>query len=115
MKKNIILIISLSIISLSIVSANDCDILKPTLDQFYSASKDENLEEYMNIIDMDYIETMVENYDEYVKSAWEVYDVSDYEIKAYNCKIENDDAIFYFNLKSTLVGEETTEVQRNYI
>jgi len=116
MKKSIILVISLFIISSAIVFANDCNILKPTLEQFYNASKDENLEDFMSVIDIDYAkENLFENYEDYVKSAWEIYDISDYKIKVYNCKIENNNAIFYFNLKSTLVWDETIEVQRNYI
>lgn len=116
MKKVISLIICLFIINLAVVSANDCDILKPTLDKYYSASKAENLEEFLKVIDIDYArKTLFENYEDYIKSAWEVYDISNYEIKAYNCKIENNDAIFYFNLKATLVAGETIETQKNYI
>ncbi len=117
MKKIILIFAVLMLVSGSLVSANDCDILKPVLEQFYSASKNENLKNYTDVMDMDYIkENMLDNYEDYVKSAWKVYDISNYEIKIYNCKIENDDAILYFNLKSSLLGEgKTIENQRNFI
>lgn len=117
MKKYLILIIALFISNIGIVLADDCAELQPVLDQFYSASKDENIKDFMAIIDKDYVKkNLLDNYEDYVKSAWKVYDVSNYKITPYNCKIDWKNAIFYFNLKSTIIwGKKTVDSQRNYV
>jgi len=117
MKKYLILIIALFIGNIGIVLANDCTELQPVLDQFYSASKDENIEDFMAIIDQNYVKkNLLGNYEDYVKSAWKVYNVSDYKIIPYNCKIFWENAIFYFNLKSTIIWwGKTIHNQRNYV
>lgn len=103
--------------NLTFGAVSDCSELKPVLEQFYSASKNENLDEYMQVMDKEYIvNNMLENYEDYVKSAWEVFDVVSYEITDYNCKIDWNSAVYYFNVKSKLKTEEwETDVQRNYV
>jgi len=105
------------VFSFSVVRADDCDDLRPILDKFYQASQEENMEVYMALMDHDYLrDNLLDNYEDYVKSAWEVYDTKKYTIEDYNCKIEEVNAIMYFNLKATFVSQnQEAETQRNFI
>jgi len=97
--------------------ADDCGELKPILDKYYQASQAENIEDYMAVMDEKYLrENLLDNYEDYVKAAWEVYDTKSYELSSYNCKMEDSNALMYFNMKSTLVSEKgEVELQRNYV
>jgi len=121
MMKNLKIIISLAILtfifSFNVVLADSCDGLKPILDSFYKSSQEENMEAYLEVMDVDYLrENLVDNYEDYVKSAWEVHDTKDYKLAMYNCRMEENDALAYFNLSTTLLsGDQEVETQRNYI
>ncbi len=113
----IVSFVFLFIFNVGLVQADSCDELRPILDKYYKASQDENIDEYMTVIDVNYVrENLLDNYEEYVGSAWEVYDTKSYELSPYNCKMETEDALMYFNMKSTLVSEEgEVELQKNYV
>jgi len=105
------------IFSFNYVLADSCDELKPILDRYYKASQEENIEAYMTVMDQDYLrENLIDNYEDYVKSAWEVYDTKEYKLDIYNCKMEETDAMAYLNLATTLLSEgQEVETQRNYV
>ncbi len=118
--KNIFLLISIILLFIFINTpalADSCLELSPVLEKYYKAGQEENLEKYMEVMDQNYLrENLLNNYKDYVKSAWEVYDTKHYEIKKYNCKLDRENALMYFNLKSTLSAKEKDiETQRNYI
>lgn len=99
------------------VLADSCAELSPVVDAFYEASKNESLDAYMALIDTDYVrENLLDNYEEYVQSAWDVYDTKSYSVEYYNCKIEGTSALVYLNLDTTLVSDGTEQqVRRNYV
>ena len=121
MMKNLKTIISLILLfyffSFNIVLADTCDELRPVLDKYYQASQEENIENYMSVMDEDYLrENLIDNYEEYVKSAWEIHDTKEYTLENYNCKMEEKNALMYFNLSTTLESEgQEISTQRNYI
>lgn len=100
-----------------IARADDCLELTPILEKYYEAGQAEDIDAYMKVIDQEYVrEHLLDNYEDYVKSAWEVYDTESFEMKVYNCKIEDSVALIYLNLKSFLSSEgEVVEIQRNYV
>lgn len=105
------------LVSFNFVLADSCDELKPVLDKYYQASQEENIESYMSVMDVDYLrENLLDNYEDYVKSAWEVYDTKDYKFDIYNCKTEDSEALAYFNLSTTLLSDgQEVSTQRNYV
>lgn len=105
------------VFSFNFALADTCDELRPVLDKYYQASQEENIDAYMAVMDKDYLrENLLDNYEDYVKSAWEVYDTKEYKIENYNCKMEKDDALMYFNLSTTLLSEgQEISTQRNYV
>ena len=105
------------IFSFNFALADSCDELKPILDKYYGASQEENINDYMSVMDIDYLRAnLLDNYEDYVKSAWEVYDTKDYKLDIYNCKMEDVDALAYFNLSTTMLSEDQeVETQRNYV
>jgi len=117
-RKIISFLIALSfILSFNIVLADSCDELRPVLDKYYEAGQAENIEVYMEVMDQEYLrENLLDNYEDYVKSAWEAYDTKSYELSSYNCKIEDKNALMYFNMKSTLESDgKEVELQKNYV
>ncbi len=105
------------IFSFNFALADSCDELKPILDKYYGASQEENIDDYMSVMDVEYLRAnLLDNYEDYVKSAWEVYDTKDYKLDIYNCKMEDIDALAYFNLSTTMLSEDQeVETQRNYV
>ena len=105
------------IFSFNFALADSCDELKPILDKYYGASQEENIDDYMSVMDIDYLRAnLLDNYEDYVKSAWEVYDTKDYKLDIYNCRMEDVDALAYFNLSTTMLSEDQeVETQRNYV
>jgi len=116
--KIIISLTALSVLlSFNIALADSCDELRPVLDKYYKASQEENIDAYMAVMDTDYLrENLLDNYEDYVKSAWEVYDTKDYKLENYNCRIDGRDALMYFNLSTTLLSDgQEVSTQRNYV
>lgn len=121
--KNIIIKIGITsfaiafLFNINFVLADDCGELRPIIDKYYKASQEENIDAYMSVMDQDYLrENLLDNYEDYVKAAWEVYDTKKYELNPYNCRLEENDALMYFNMKSTLVSNgEEVEIQKNYV
>jgi len=115
--KIILLMIFSFIFSFNFALADSCDELKPILDKYYGASQEENINDYMSVMDIDYLRAnLLDNYEDYVKSAWEVYDTKDYKLDIYNCRMEDVDALAYFNLSTTMLSEDQeVETQRNYV
>jgi len=113
----ILILVFVFIFNFQIALADSCDELKPIIDKYYQTSQEENIGSYMEVMDIEYLrENLLNNYEDYVKSAWEVYDTKDYELKLYNCRIENKEALMYLNLKSILLSQgEEVETQRNYV
>ena len=105
------------VFSFNFALADSCDELRPVLNKYYQASQEENIEAYMEVMDADYLrENLLDNYEDYVRAAWEVYDTKEYTIENFNCKMEESDALMYFNLKTKLLSEgQEVETQRNYI
>jgi len=110
-------LVLLFILNITIVSADTCDDLRPILEKYYEAGKNEDMDAYMSVMDQDYIkENLLDNYSDYVKAAWEIYDTKSYALSPYNCKIEDEQALMYFNIDTVLVSEdEDYPLQRNYV
>ena len=118
--KNIFILFILFLSSMLFVTpahANSCDALKPVLQNYYEASKNEDMDTYLSLVDMTYVkENMIENYEDYVRSAWEVYDTKDFKLNFYNCKTKDTDSLVYLNVQTSLTADgKDYDTARNYI
>ncbi len=98
-----------------------CDDLYSLIDKYYSVSKQENYDEYIQLMDTEYIYKNIadsESYENYVKSAFEVYDTKDYDIKYHKCVkiLDDSEALVFFNMKSSINSDgKTYNLQRDYV
>lgn len=106
------------IIILPVVYA-DCDSDWQALESFYEASKNEDYDAYISLMDTDYIYEYVadeEYYEQYVKAGWEVYDTLSYEIEQEKCNDIGYGSVIFFNLESELEAEgEDFDIDRIYV
>lgn len=97
---------------------SNCDTDFSNLEKFYEASKNEDFNSYISLMDTDYIYDYLadkENYELYVKSAWEVYETKSYSVKLLKCNEIPTGSIVFSNVKSELVVEgEDVELDRDY-
>lgn len=118
-------VLSLILILFSLIftvsGAVNCDDLYEVVDKYYKISQDENYNEYIKLMDTDYIYKNLadeESYKNYVKSAFEVYETKDYEIKYHKCNeiYDGKEALVFFNMESTISAEgKDFDLQRDYV
>lgn len=95
----------------TVFGAVNCDDLYKVVDKYYQISQKENYNDYIKLMDTDYIYNNLadeESYKNYVTSAFEVYDIEKYDIKYYKCNelYEGKEALVFLNLKTTLSSNE---------
>jgi len=89
-----------------------------TLEKFYEASKNEDYDAYISLMDTDYIYEYLaeeEYYRYYVEAAWEVYNTIDYELDIIKCNEIPGGSIIFLEVDSKIESEgETFDIERIY-
>jgi len=103
-----------SLISSSIVSAEFSGEKKDIyglLTQYYDDAKSKDIDKYMALQDSLYWEQALgmDNYKTYVLAVFNVTDIKDYEIVAPTILLQDNRALVYYELKSTLIIRESNE------
>ena len=119
MKKTIILGIVFGFVLLMLPTVfADCETDFSTLEKYYEASKNEDYDSYIALIDTNYVYDYLADeqaYADYVKSAWEVYDTEKYELELLKCNELETGSIIFFNVKATLLSDgEKIKLNRDY-
>lgn len=89
-----------------------------TLEKYYEASKNEDYDKYISLMDTDYIYEYLaeeEYYRYYVEAAWEVYNTIDYELDIIKCNEVPEGSIIFLEVDSKIESEgETFDIARIY-
>jgi len=106
------IIFFLSLISLASFAAS----IEDTVNTYYEASKQENIESYMDHIDTSEMENdEIEHIRELTLGIWEAYDTDHYTVSSLEYFTESDYSMAQYTLNASVSGAENFEFELEYV
>ncbi len=89
------------LLSLAVNAAPEDDVLE-ALDEFYSAAKDEDIDRYTSVMEMEYYEALYEDdgFIQYIQQTFDDFETLSYEVIDPTLIINEDSAIVFYELKA---------------